>query len=133
MAYATHADPISRVREIGPILRRNSPAGEAARALTPEAHEALVSAGVFDLARPRSLGGEEVELLTFVRTLKEAARANGSAGCSAARSGWEARRWPSFRGRRSSRPTPSRAAQRSTPPANSTAACGTRGQQCGTC
>ena len=80
MAHTTLADPISRVREIGPILRRNASASEAARALTPEAHDALVSAGVFDLARPRALGGEEVDLLTFVRTVKEAARADGSAG-----------------------------------------------------
>ena len=35
---------------------------------------------MFDLARPRALGGEEVDLLTFVRTVKEAARADGSAG-----------------------------------------------------
>jgi alkylation response protein AidB-like acyl-CoA dehydrogenase len=80
MAFTTHADPISRTREIGPVLRRNSSASEAARALAAEAHDTLVGAGVFDLARPRSLGGEEIDLLTFVRTVKEAARADGLAG-----------------------------------------------------
>lgn len=42
---------------------------------------------MFDLARPRALGGEEVDLLTFVRTVKEAARADGSAGWCAMISG----------------------------------------------
>jgi len=45
------------------------------------------SAGVFDLVRPRSLGGAEVDLLTCVRTVKEAARADGSAGWCAMISG----------------------------------------------
>ena len=52
MAYTALADPVSRLREIVPVLRRNAAASEAARALTPEAHDALVSAGVFDLVCP---------------------------------------------------------------------------------
>jgi indole-3-acetate monooxygenase len=80
MTYTALADPAARVRAIVPILRRYAAASEATRALTPEAHEALVSAGVFDLECPRSLGGEEVDLLTFVRVVQEAAWADGSGG-----------------------------------------------------
>jgi alkylation response protein AidB-like acyl-CoA dehydrogenase len=87
MTYTALADPAARVRAIVPILRRYAAASEATRALTPEAHEALVSAGVFDLECPRSLGGEEVDLLTFVRVVQEAAWADGSGGWCAMISG----------------------------------------------
>ena len=90
MTNLAEDSPVSRAREIGPILRRNAAAGEAARALTPEAHEALVSAGVFGLTRPRSLGGQEVDLLTFIRVVREIARADGSAGWCAMISGYYA-------------------------------------------
>lgn len=82
--------PVLRAREIGPILSRNAAAGEAGRALTAEAHEALVSAGMFGLTRPRSLGGSEVDLLTFVRAIGAVARADGSAGWCAMISGYYA-------------------------------------------
>ena len=83
----TLTDPISRVREIQAILRLNAVEGEQQRAITNEAHEALVSAGLFDLMRPRSLGGQEADLLTMVRAVKETAKADGSAGWCAMISG----------------------------------------------
>jgi hypothetical protein len=46
MAHPTLTDPVSRARAMVPVLRRNAAASEAARALTPEAHDALVHAGV---------------------------------------------------------------------------------------
>lgn len=79
---------VLRAREVAPILRANASESEARRALTDEAHAALVGAGMFELTRPRSLGGKEVDLLTFVRAVKEIARADGSAGWCAMISGY---------------------------------------------
>jgi alkylation response protein AidB-like acyl-CoA dehydrogenase len=87
MPVAVAADPVERVRDVAHVLRRDAEEGEAARALTPAAQEALVAAGVFDLLRPRSLGGEEGDLLTFVRAIREASKADGSAGWCAMISG----------------------------------------------
>ncbi|MFN0093794.1 MAG: acyl-CoA dehydrogenase family protein [Dehalococcoidia bacterium] len=81
------ANPLARARKIGPILRLNAAQGEKERALTAEAHEALVDAGVFSLTLPKSLGGEEVDLQTMNRVVREIARADGSAGWCAMISG----------------------------------------------
>ncbi len=84
---ATMTDPVTRIREIAPVLRLNAGGAEADRQLTKEAHDALVSTGVFDLLRPRSSGGEEATLLTFVQAIREVSRADGSAGWCAMISG----------------------------------------------
>ena len=60
--------------------RRCAAAGEAACRLTTSAHRALLDTGVFDLFRPRSLGGEEADLLAMVRavrTFSDEAREDG--------------------------------------------------------
>ena len=49
MTNLAEDSPVARTREIGPNLRCNAAAGEATRALTPQAREALVSEGVFGL------------------------------------------------------------------------------------
>lgn len=79
--------PADRVREIAPLLRETAAEGEAARALDYKAEAALIDAGVFRMMLPRSLGGEEVSLLEFGRTVREVARADGSAGWCAMISG----------------------------------------------
>jgi alkylation response protein AidB-like acyl-CoA dehydrogenase len=81
------ADPVARIREIAPVLRLNAAQGEAERAITAEAHEALVAANAYNLMLPKSLGGEEADLLTMVRVIAEAAKADGSAGWCAMISG----------------------------------------------
>lgn len=83
----TSSDAVTRMREAVPVLRLEAAAGEERRAITDAAHEALVSAGVFGLMRPRSLGGEEADLLTMVRAVREASRGDGSAGWCAMISG----------------------------------------------
>jgi len=70
-----------------PALRDEAAAGEAACRLTTSAHRALLDTGVFDLFRPRSLGGEEADLLAMVRAVRTLARGDGSAGWCAMLSG----------------------------------------------
>jgi alkylation response protein AidB-like acyl-CoA dehydrogenase len=81
------ADPVARIREIVPILRLSAAQNERSRALSDEAHEALVASGIFGLAIPKSLGGEEADLQTLNRVIREAARGDGAAGWCAMISG----------------------------------------------
>jgi alkylation response protein AidB-like acyl-CoA dehydrogenase len=81
------ASPLAPIQDALPILRQNADAGEAGRRLTDEAHRALVAAGVFDLWRPRALGGEEADIMALNRAVVEAARADGSSGWCAMISG----------------------------------------------
>lgn len=76
-----------RFEAVVPALRDEAAAGEADRKLTAVAHEALAASGVFDLFRPRSLGGEEADLLSMVRAIRTLARGDGSAGWCAMLSG----------------------------------------------
>jgi alkylation response protein AidB-like acyl-CoA dehydrogenase len=62
--------------EIAPFSRRI----EADRRLPPEVVQALVRAGVFKLAVPRSLGGAEVRPIELLRAVERLARVDGSAG-----------------------------------------------------
>lgn len=77
----------NRFEAVVPDLRDEAEAGEAARRLTASAHRALLRCGVFELFRPRSLGGEEADLLTMVRAVRTLARGDGSAGWCAMLSG----------------------------------------------
>lgn len=70
-----------------PTLRNEAAAGEAARELTASAHQALARSGVFDLFRPRSMRGEEADLLSMIRAVRTLARGDGSAGWCAMLSG----------------------------------------------
>jgi alkylation response protein AidB-like acyl-CoA dehydrogenase len=76
-----------RFEAVIPALREEAAAGEAARQLTDGAHAALVSSGVFDLFRPRAMGGEEADLLSMIRAVRTLARGDGSAGWCAMLSG----------------------------------------------
>lgn len=86
MAIAS-ADPIAAAQSVTQVLRLHADSGEKQRAITPEAHAALVESGVFDLARPKSFGGAETDLVTIIRAIRELARADGSAGWCAMISG----------------------------------------------
>ena len=63
-------------REIAP----RADAIEEARRLPPDVVAALVEAGVFALAVPRSLGGHEATAATLLAVIEEIARADGAAG-----------------------------------------------------
>src|SRR6185503_20086910 len=53
---------------------------EAERRLPAAVVEAFLRAGVFKLLVPRSLGGAEVDVATWLACMEELARADGSAG-----------------------------------------------------
>jgi alkylation response protein AidB-like acyl-CoA dehydrogenase len=71
---------LANARAIAPVLREEADEGERRRRLTPRAVEALRSAGVFRMSRPRAWGGPEVDPVTQVQVFETLAQADGSAG-----------------------------------------------------
>ena len=72
--------PLERARAVAPILMANAQRAEDERTLPPESVAALAEAGLFRLALPRELGGEEADFATAVAVWEEISRADGSAG-----------------------------------------------------
>jgi alkylation response protein AidB-like acyl-CoA dehydrogenase len=64
--------------------------GKKQRQLTAVAHAALVTSGIYNLARPRAPGGEQADLLTMVRAVRSLSRFDGSAGWCGMISGYRA-------------------------------------------
>ncbi len=85
-------DAPSRAHAIAATLRAAAPQIEAARALTSGVVTALHDARMFRLVLPRSISGDEVDLVTLARTLETLACADASsawcvgqaAGCAIA-------------------------------------------------
>jgi indole-3-acetate monooxygenase len=71
---------LANARAIAPVLREEADEGERNRRLTPRAVQALRSAGVFRMARPRAWDGPEVDPITQVEVFETLAHADGSAG-----------------------------------------------------
>lgn len=72
--------PLERARAVAPILAANAQRAEDERTLPPESVEALAEAGLFRLALPCELGGEEADFATAIAVWEEVSRADGSAG-----------------------------------------------------
>jgi alkylation response protein AidB-like acyl-CoA dehydrogenase len=92
-ASATESsDCVDRARSIASVIAAHAGATEAARALAPEVLDALHGARLFRMLIPRSCGGLEVDPLTYMQSIEEIAKADGSAawcvvqgsGCSVA-------------------------------------------------
>jgi indole-3-acetate monooxygenase len=73
------ADALSRARSVTGLLRSSAARIEAARELTPEVLAALHEARLFRLLLPRSLGGDEVDLVTMAEVTRTIAAADASA------------------------------------------------------
>jgi indole-3-acetate monooxygenase len=71
---------LERARDIGPLVRSESEACEAARRLSPVVVAALRDAGVFSMAMSRSLGGPELSPLEQMDVIEELSAADGSTG-----------------------------------------------------
>ncbi len=69
---------LEAIRELVPQIRAAADQIEAQRELPPELVDALADAGMFRLLVPRSLGGSELDLPTYIRIIEEIARADGS-------------------------------------------------------
>lgn len=71
-------DYVARARALAPQIEAAAPRMEAARELTPDVVEALIGAGLFQLALPRAYGGAELALLPFMEVIETIAAADGS-------------------------------------------------------
>jgi alkylation response protein AidB-like acyl-CoA dehydrogenase len=78
---ARHLDMfLSSVRQLEPLIREHAEAAEQQRRLSQPVVTALADAGIFRMYTPRTLGGFEVEPLTFYRVVEAIARLDGSTG-----------------------------------------------------
>jgi indole-3-acetate monooxygenase len=71
---------LNTVRTLAPLIREYADEAERNRHLSQPVVAALAEAGLFRLYTPRTLGGLEVDPLTFYRVLEEIARIDGSTG-----------------------------------------------------
>jgi indole-3-acetate monooxygenase len=76
------ADYIERARALAPLLKDAADEIEEQRQLPPRIVEALIEGGFFKLLIPRSLGGAELDPLSYVQVLEEIARAEPSTAWS---------------------------------------------------
>ncbi|HEX6442309.1 MAG TPA: acyl-CoA dehydrogenase family protein, partial [Stellaceae bacterium] len=71
-------DWLVRARELQPMLRADADEIERGREVTPRVVEALIEAGIFKMLLPRSIGGTELDPLTYTAVLELLAQAEGS-------------------------------------------------------
>jgi indole-3-acetate monooxygenase len=72
--------PLDAAQKLVPMIRSCADQTEADRELPRPLFEALADAGLFQLALPRSLGGAEIDLPTYVQVLEEIGKADASTG-----------------------------------------------------
>jgi alkylation response protein AidB-like acyl-CoA dehydrogenase len=71
-------DYLQRARELAPILAAASDEIEELRELPERIVEVLIEGGFFRMLLPRSLGGAELDPLTYIQVLEEIAKADPS-------------------------------------------------------
>lgn len=71
---------LASAQKLGPLIREHAEAAERNRRLSAEVFAALTDAGLFRLLLPRSLGGLEVDPVTFSRVVEEIAGFDSAAG-----------------------------------------------------
>ncbi len=70
--------PLDAARKLVPLIQSCADEIDAERELPRSLFEALADAGLFQLALPRSLGGPELDVPTYVRVIEELGRADAS-------------------------------------------------------
>jgi alkylation response protein AidB-like acyl-CoA dehydrogenase len=70
---------LGRVNEIAPILRRHADDAEAQRRLPRESFDALVDAGLYNMARPKAFGGLELDPMSMFEVIEAVARHDSAA------------------------------------------------------
>lgn len=96
-ATARVGDPVAEARGIGPLLREHAPQGDRDARLPAASVQALRDRGFFRLYVPRSLGGTELDPLTYARAQQELARHDAAAAWAlqaAGSSAWWCSRLP---------------------------------------
>src|SRR5438270_10716611 len=71
-------DYLARARALRPLIAAAADAAERRRELTPEVVDALIENGIFRMLLPKSLGGAELDPLTYTAVLEEMAQGDGS-------------------------------------------------------
>jgi alkylation response protein AidB-like acyl-CoA dehydrogenase len=74
----THGDPLTRARELAPLIASSAAEGERTRRLPEPLVTALHDAGLYRLLLPRALDGAELDPATFVGVLEAVSRADAS-------------------------------------------------------
>lgn len=72
--------PLETARKIAPLIRASAAETDAQRELPRPLFEAMADAGLFRLALPRTLGGFEMDLPSYIRVIEEIGRADASTG-----------------------------------------------------
>src|SRR5579884_277940 len=75
-------DYVARARALAPLLAAAADEIERRRELPSQIVEALIAGGFFRLLLPRSLGGAELDPLSYVQVLEEIAKADPSTAWS---------------------------------------------------
>jgi indole-3-acetate monooxygenase len=70
--------PLEAARKLAPMVRASADETEALRELPRPLFEALADAGLFHLAVPRSIGGGEIDLPTYVQVIETLGAADAS-------------------------------------------------------
>src|SRR5262249_7533631 len=80
MATATTADSLLQsVNAIAPLLREHAAKAEEQRRLPRAVFDAMVAAGLYNMARPKAFGGLELDPLTMFDVIEEIARHDSAA------------------------------------------------------
>ena len=72
--------PLEAARKLAPMIRTYAGDTEAQRMLPAPVFEALADAGLFHLVFPRSMGGGELDLPTYIQVIEEIGKADASTG-----------------------------------------------------
>ena len=78
MATSDSRSPVELARELAPKIRAAADEIDVERELPRPLFEALADAGLFHLAVPRSVGGREIDLPTYIQVIEELGRADAS-------------------------------------------------------
>jgi alkylation response protein AidB-like acyl-CoA dehydrogenase len=70
--------PLEAAQKLAPLIRSSADQTDAARELPRTLFEALADAGLFHLAVPRSIGGGEIDLPSYVEVIEELGKADAS-------------------------------------------------------
>src|SRR5580700_8456782 len=75
-------DYLDGARELQPMLRADGDEIERGREVTPAIVEALIERGIFKMLLPHSIGGAELDPLTYTAVLEALGQADGSTAWS---------------------------------------------------
>ena len=70
--------PLETARKLAPLIQSSAPETDALRELPRPLFEAMADAGLFRLALPRTLGGFEMDLPSYIQVIEELGRADAS-------------------------------------------------------